>query len=250
MDVVFIASNPHLVALRPVLVYFFRRLCHDMNAFARSRLGNAINVWNVWPLGAAMSLLTALTAAQCRDWVGLLTFIAMDWFDFSSKLWAPTKAGNRWAVLRGFRWFLKCTKPVPPFGHRDTRFLATAFRYYELLVETTTMTAGFLTVLLVYPASLRLPHAMLTELYFPAGLRSFYFVLVMGVSDLVQDGVAQNACAVLTPHRPLEHPFARSNRMIFLSQFGVSLWAVLYMTNLGWFFKTAEVGPWLPAGGP
>ena len=85
---------------------------------------------------------------------------------------------------------------------------------------------------------------MLREMYFPLGLQSLRFVLVMGLNDLVQDWVAQHVCAYMTPHRPLEEPFAKKNRMIFYSQFACSLWSMAYTTNLGWFFKTTQVGPW------
>ena len=110
------------------------------------------------------------------------------------------------------------------------------------------MTTGFTNVLLLYPILSRLSYTMAAELFFPEGDKSFHFVLVMWASEVLQDLVCQNVCAIVTHHRPLEHPFRKENRMLFLAQWAVSLFSCALLTNLGWYFKTALLGPWAPRG--
>ena len=70
-------------------------------------------------------------------------------------------------------------------GFEREKERAAAFRYYELVVETSTMSSALLALVICYPLAGQLRHKMLQQFYFPTA-DSVYFVIAMGCSDLVQ----------------------------------------------------------------
>ena len=136
-------------------------------------------------------------------------------------------------------------RSAPPDG-----IPAPVYQGFKIVVEGLGLSVGFATMFIMFFLTHPLisPYPTLRTMLFPYGWQSFYYLLAMMASGLVQDVLG----VVWVAHRTrydfsklLGHPFAARNRPYLLVQAG-SWWSLLMLVQFGWLFERLQVGPFAP----
>ena len=136
-------------------------------------------------------------------------------------------------------------KSVPPDG-----IPSPVYHGFKIVVEGLGLSGGFVTMLITFFLTdpQISPYPTLRTMFFPYGWQSFYYLLAMMASDLVQDVLGEVWVAHRTRYdfsKLLGHPFAARN-LPFMAALGGSWWALCWLVEFGWVFQRLQVGPFAP----